>query len=348
MDMETTQSVEEDKFEEYVRVILADSMINHKIKKVIEDGDIPFEDIPMGVKQGHDFGDQYVSPDFKNVVINYDGYLIGYCKQCDEFLLYTEMAADKTRPHAITTFCKKCANARKKEQPAYQSSYGNGKTRGSNNRSQVESFSPSTEDIDKYIGTVNKLWNDAPSTSLEDMNKMPGLNTKHFIYISKCYTPDDEKMKNIRNTLNKPHLDKLVYIGQTNGNNPSYEGSGSALDTLKNQYGIDMKHDGETKVIDVVESDKVNICEREWILNTGIITIGLNISPGTGTAKRTIISFSLDPHSLEEIEIYENGIQMADARGVTNEQYWKKLWKHGYRCLVKKQDKQLDKFFKGG
>ena len=37
MDMETTQSVEEDKFEEYVRVILADSMINHKIKKVIEE-----------------------------------------------------------------------------------------------------------------------------------------------------------------------------------------------------------------------------------------------------------------------------------------------------------------------
>ena len=34
MDMETTQSVEEDKFEEYVRVILADPMINHKIKKV--------------------------------------------------------------------------------------------------------------------------------------------------------------------------------------------------------------------------------------------------------------------------------------------------------------------------
>ena len=138
----------------------------------------------------------------------------------------------------------------------------------------------------------------------------------------------------------------LAYIGQTNGNDIDYPGSGSNIDILKNEFGIDFKVDGLTKVIDVVEYAEANVKEREQIINTNIILVGINILEGSSTFKKTTLSFSIDPHSLEEIEILKNITKMADDLGMTPEQFNKQLWKFGYKDVLLKQEIHMKDLFK--
>ena len=318
-------------FESLKKTILADDGYSDKIKKVIEDGSVPLADISLGVKQGHNYADQLLPTDFQKVVINHDGDLIAYCKHCDEYVSYNEMSGKTREAYGIIPFCRPCYNVNKKN------------TKPSSPSVTVPA---SPQKIKEYVDITNKLWNDAPKFSLEEMNKIPGNSDKDFIYMSKCPTPDAATMKNIRDKLNKPDLDQLAYIGQTIGNDISYNGSGTAINILKKDFGINFKYEAITKVIDVVDKVQVNIKEREYILKTGVIIVGLNFSEGSSTLKKTPINFNLDPLSLEEIEIYEKTRQIAEQIGTTPKQFDKALWKRGFDYFEKQSRKDTKKFFK--
>jgi len=319
-------------FENLKKTILADDQYSNQIKKVIEDGSVFLADISLDVKQGYDYVGQRLPTDFQKVVINHNGDLIAYCKYCDEYVPYNEMSSKTREAYGIIPFCRRCYNVYKQKNTKPSSS------------SITKSFSP--QEIEAYATITNKVWNDAPKFSLEDMNKIPGNIDKIYIYMSKCDTPTDAIMKNIRNKLNKPHLDQLIYIGQTIGNNITYNGSGTAIDILKDDFGIDFNSDGITKVIDVVDSAQVNIKEREYILKTGATTIGLNILEGSSKVKKPSINFYLEPLSLEETEIYEKSRQIADRLGMTPEQFDKGLWRRGFYYFEERARKDMKKFFK--
>ena len=319
-------------FENLKKTILADGQYSNQIKQVIEDGSVPLADISLDVKQGHDYANQRLPTDFLKVVINHNGDLIAYCKYCDEYVSYNEMSAKAREAYGIIPFCRPCYNL-------YKS-----KNTQSKAPCITKSFSP--QEIEEYVDVTNKVWNDAPKFSLEDMNKIPGNSDKNFIYMSKCDTPDAAIMKNIRDKLNKPHLDQLVYIGQTIGNDINYNGSGTGIEILKNDFGIDFNSDGTTKVIDVVDTAQVNIKERDYILKTGATTIGLNILEGSSKVKKTSINFYLEPLSLEETEIYEKSRQTAEGLGMTPEQFDKGLWRRGFYCFEERTRKDMKKFFK--
>ena len=316
------------------KTILAHGQYSKQIKQVIEDGSVPLADISLGVKQGHDYANQRLPIAFLKVVINHNGDLIAYCKYCDEYVSYNEMSAKAREAYGIIPFCRPCYNLYKRTLSSMSAKAP----------SITKSFSP--QEIEEYVDITNKVWNDAPKFSLEDMNKIPGNSDKNFIYMSKCDTPDAAIMKNIRDKLNKPHLDQLVYIGQTIGNDINYNGSGTGIEILKNDFGIDFNSDGTTKVIDVVDTVQVNIKERDYILKTGATTIGLNILEGSSKVKKTSINFYLEPLSLEETEIYEKSRQTAEGLGMTPEQFDKGLWRRGFYCFEERTRKDMKKFFK--
>ena len=328
--------------DEYQENILNSDKFGEKIKGVINDGDIPFVNKTIGVKQNYIIASSgRLSPEQSRPVINDNGCLMSYCRTCDEYQLYTDMSGDAKSTYGVINQCRRCHNEMKREQQAYKKANGNGRS-----RPQFKAKVYTSQDIEEYVNGLNKLWAEAPSITLDEVRKLPSTKGKIFIYITKCDTPDDKTMQQIRERLSKPNLKMLVYIGQTNGHDIDYPGSGTNIGILKNEFGIDLRSDGVTRVIDVVEYAEANIKEREQIINTNIIVVGVNILEGSSTFKKTTLSFSIDPHSLEEIEILEKTTKMADDVGMTPEQFTKQLWKFGYNDVLLKQESHMKEMFK--
>ena len=151
-----------------------------------------------------------------------------------------------------------------------------------------------------------------------------------FIYITRWFGICDELKQKMDEEI-EPNIE-AYYVGQTNGKDPLYNGSGTNVDKLK-ELIIDYPDvKAEIRIIEIVDLDKVDQKEYIKIKETGAIKYGLNIASGVQKANLIPIKFQLDPSNDKELDAYHDLLFRSKESGKSLEAIAKSTCINGNTC----------------
>jgi len=261
--------------------------------------------LPDHIKPYEEMGYDWVRGDKTIIRVGIDiaGNLLAYCHVCDKYYPFEEMSADATRPPCgIKPKCKRCENSRQRDAAIeYNLKKQNGAARLQNNTIT----NPITETTTRLScqAALEEKWNKSnKDITLEGLRKM-GLTDKHFIYIRRWFDIPDEIKKEIEEKTQSPNIG-LYYVGQTNGRDLDYNGSGSNLKTVEELVKNVPDIREEIRIIEIVNPDQVNRVECETIGETGAAKYGLNILTGPGGCKKISYTIKLDFSQEQDMKLH--------------------------------------------
>jgi len=230
------------------------------------------------------------------------GNLLGGCTRCDKYYPFEEMSKDANRgPYGIKAKCKECENKRQRELQADKLNGHNGAVPLQNNTIT----NPITEATTRLScqAALEEKWNKAnKDITLEGLRKM-GLIDKYFIYIRRWFDIPGDIKKEIEEETQSPNIG-LYYVGQTNGKDLDYNGSGSNLKTVEELVKNVPDIREEIRIIEIVNPDQVNRVECETIGETGAAKYGLNILTGPGGCKKISYTIKLDFSQEQDMKLH--------------------------------------------
>ena len=232
------------------------------------------------------------------------GDLLAYCADCGMYHPFDEMSKDALRgPYGIKQKCKECENKRARVSAAKRNANGNGVA----HLPIIIQADPVADASDRagYLAALEEIWNKAPQEITFDGLAKSGLTGKHFIYIVRWFGISNEVMKDIEERTSSQSTNaKFYYVGQTNGNDLDYNGSGSDAKIVKDLTKNDPNVREEIRIIEIVDPAKVNEAEYLIIRETGALKHGLNILPGNPDSKKFTYKLELDFSQEQHMDYY--------------------------------------------
>ena len=226
-----------------------------------------------------------------------DGKIVAYCWGCDVYHLIEEMTGDTYKPCGIKPRCKRCENERQREL------YDNGDARLQN----ITITDPVAEAADRStcLAALEKIWNEAKKNkhiTFDNLIKMGFDDKTKFIYITRWFGICDELKQKMEDEI-RPNIE-AYYVGQTNGKDPLYNGSGKNVEKLKQLIKEYPNIKEEVRIVEAADLNKVNEKEYIKIKETGAIIYGLNIAEGSQKASTISIKIQIDPSKEKELDTY--------------------------------------------
>ena len=241
----------------------------------------------------------------QRVGIDAAGDLLAYCRPCKMYYHFEEMSIDAKRgPYGIKQNCKGCENKRQRDRSAAEK---NANGNGVAHLPIIIQADPVADASDRagYLAALEEIWNKAPQEITFDGLAKSGLTGKHFIYIVRWFGISNEVMKDIEERTSSQSTNaKFYYVGQTNGNDLDYNGSGSDAKIVKDLTKNDPNVREEIRIIEIVDPAKVNEAEYLIIRETGALKHGLNILPGNPDSKKFTYKLELDFSQEQHMDYY--------------------------------------------
>jgi hypothetical protein len=94
------------------------------------------------------------------------------------------------------------------------------------------------------------------------------------------------------------------YVGQTNGNDVDYNGSGGDAKIVKELFKNDPNVREVIRIIDIVDPGQINEAEYLIIRETGALKYGLNLLPGMPDSKKITYKLELDFSQQQHMDFY--------------------------------------------
>ena len=252
----------------------------------------------------------------------------GYCVPCDEFHRDEDFQKDLYfPPYGIKRRCK--GAAKRGETVSGRTinrtkTSSNGTVALSNGHSKAVQ-PPATVAADKayHLERLNEIWNKAEDKKVMTFQKYleMGLADKmKFIYITKWLNSCDKFRKEMEDIIGENK--EPYYVGQTNGKDFHYNGSGNHVPTLKALAKKDhYSHvKVETRIIQITNLQETDDVERQKIIETGAIKYGLNNVEGSSKARLIPLSFKIDPADNKHYNMWRDLIKREEETDIPKEE----------------------------
>lgn len=270
----------------------------------------------------------------------YNGEFYGYCVPCDEFHREEDFQKDLYfPPYGIKRRCKEAV--KRGETVSGRTinrtkTSSNGTVALSNGHSKTPQ-PPADVAAEKayHLEKLNEIWNKADDTkdmTFEKYFALGVVDKMKFIYITRWIGICDEFRKEMEYIIGENK--EPYYVGQTNGRDFQYNGSGSyikQLETLAKNYShIDV----ERRIIQLTSLQETDDAERQKITETGANKYGLNNVEGSSKARLVSLSLKFDPTDDRHYNCYMDLIKREEETDIPKEEL-------GLAWLINGHDAQL-------